>query len=191
MPVYFMRAGLSGPVKIGRADDVPARMYALQTGHYETLNVVRTVEGSAAEETSFHRQFKHRHIRGEWFHWDENMLLAEAKPLHDPVVSTVTENVCQNSDADIEVTTPVRKRDILCTTVDEAIAAAGGALELSKACNLHRTSVLFWRYRDRIPANHVVAVEEKTGIPRERLRPDLYREIAPSRRTTRKEAVHV
>ncbi|MBR0560071.1 transcriptional regulator [Neokomagataea anthophila] len=75
--------------------------------------------------------------------------------------------------------------------VDEAITAAGGALELSKACNLHRTSVLFWRYRDRIPANHVVAVEEKTGIPRERLRPDLYREITPSRRSTRKEAVHV
>ena len=66
--------------------------------------------------------------------------------------------------------------------VDQAIKAAGGAAELAKACNLSRTSVLFWRrLKKGIPSHHVLAVEEKTGIPREQLRPDLYRQTLPTR----------
>lgn len=71
--------------------------------------------------------------------------------------------------------------------VDEAIKAAGGALELSKACNLHRTSVLFWRRLKHIPVRHLSAVEAKTGIPREQLRPDLYRHSLPTRPKRAKE----
>lgn len=45
----------------------------------------------------------------------------------------------------------------------------------------HRThtSVLKWT---RVPARHVIALEEITGIPREELRPDLY----PPRRAVRR-----
>ncbi|WP_087635483.1 transcriptional regulator [Acetobacter ascendens] len=59
--------------------------------------------------------------------------------------------------------------------VERAIKAAGGASELSKKCGLHRTSVLFWRRLGHIPHRHVATAEAATGIPREELRPDLFK----------------
>ncbi|WP_144880434.1 transcriptional regulator [Gluconacetobacter diazotrophicus] len=60
--------------------------------------------------------------------------------------------------------------------VDQAIEAAGGAKALGEACNLSRTSVLFWRrLKGGIPPKHVPTVSRVTGIPREDLRPDLFR----------------
>lgn len=59
--------------------------------------------------------------------------------------------------------------------VDRAIKAAGGASELSKKCGLHRTSILFWRTLGHIPVKRLHDVEAATGIPREELRPDLFK----------------
>lgn len=56
--------------------------------------------------------------------------------------------------------------------IKHIITAAGGAVALSKALG-HRThsSVLKWKH---VPAQHILRIEEVTGIPREQLRPDLY-----------------
>ena len=53
-----------------------------------------------------------------------------------------------------------------------AIAGAGGVGELARRLGLAQPSVSRWR---RVPAERIVAVEAASGIPREFLRPDLYR----------------
>lgn len=57
--------------------------------------------------------------------------------------------------------------------LDEAIQAVGGVTELARRIGIAQPSVSNW---DRIPADRVVAVESATGVPRVRLRPDLYDE---------------
>ena len=55
--------------------------------------------------------------------------------------------------------------------IKEAAAKVGGVTKLSCRLGLSRAAVSNW---PRIPSDHVVAVERETGVPRERLRPDLY-----------------
>src|ERR1043165_8129450 len=54
-----------------------------------------------------------------------------------------------------------------------AMEAVGGVSELARRVGISQPSVSNW---DKVPAERVVAVEAATGIPRVRLRPDLYRE---------------
>src|SRR2546423_14623980 len=54
-----------------------------------------------------------------------------------------------------------------------AIQAVGGVSELARRVGISQPSVANW---DKVPAERVVAVEAATGVPRMRLRPDLYRE---------------
>jgi TorA maturation chaperone TorD len=62
--------------------------------------------------------------------------------------------------------------------LDEAIVAAGGVTELARRIGIAQPSVSNW---DRIPADRVVAVETATGVPRVRLRPDLYEDGGTAR----------
>jgi DNA-binding transcriptional regulator YdaS (Cro superfamily) len=54
---------------------------------------------------------------------------------------------------------------------EEAIRAAGGGAALGKALKLNRQAIYQW---SRVPPEHVHTVERLTGIPRHKLRPDLY-----------------
>ena len=58
------------------------------------------------------------------------------------------------------------------TGLQKAIAAAGSQAELARRLGLDRRTVNMWTL---IPARHIVAIELATGVPREELRPDLYR----------------
>jgi DNA-binding transcriptional regulator YdaS (Cro superfamily) len=53
----------------------------------------------------------------------------------------------------------------------EAIATAGGMRALARQIGISSQAITQW---DRVPGERVVAVENATGIPRARLRPDLY-----------------
>jgi TorA maturation chaperone TorD len=55
--------------------------------------------------------------------------------------------------------------------LEEAIRAAGGVGALARGLGISQPSVSNWQ---RIPAERVVAVETLTGVPRAKLRPDLY-----------------
>lgn len=77
MPVYFIRAGEDGPVKIGWAADVQGRMRELQTGNVATFVLLREFDGRKAEEAEFHRHYKALRIRGEWFEFCASMLTIE------------------------------------------------------------------------------------------------------------------
>ena len=54
-------------------------------------------------------------------------------------------------------------------------AKRGLMAKIAKDLGVTRSAVTKW---DRIPAEVVVEVERITGMPREQLRPDLYRAIA-------------
>lgn len=83
MSTYIVRAGAYGPVKIGRADDVPARIAALQTAHHEPLVLLRIVDTAFDCEDVFHSRFGKHRIRGEWFHFDDEMLTFIPTPPSD------------------------------------------------------------------------------------------------------------
>jgi DNA-binding transcriptional regulator YdaS (Cro superfamily) len=54
----------------------------------------------------------------------------------------------------------------------KAIKAVGTRYQLAKLLGLKPASIQGW---DRIPYERIVEVEKITGVPREELRPELYR----------------
>lgn len=59
--------------------------------------------------------------------------------------------------------------------LNSAIDAAGGVAQLARKLGIAQPSVSNW---NRVPAERVIAVEAATGIPRAKLRPDLFYEQA-------------
>jgi hypothetical protein len=91
MPVYMIRAGEHGPVKIGWTENVEFRLKALQTANHQYLRVIRLFEGGPAEERMLHRQFADQRLEREWFTFTQAMLgdvgLNETKPLPRPPIA--------------------------------------------------------------------------------------------------------
>jgi Bacterial toxin YdaS len=58
------------------------------------------------------------------------------------------------------------------TGVIKAIRAGGGQSALARALKINRQAIHRWT---RIPADRILEIERVTGVPREELRPDLYR----------------
>jgi DNA-binding transcriptional regulator YdaS (Cro superfamily) len=52
------------------------------------------------------------------------------------------------------------------------LSVRGNLTKLAAGLGITHSAVLQW---DRVPADRVVDVERITGVPREKLRPDLYR----------------
>lgn len=67
--VYFCRSEVGGPVKIGFATDVVARLSGLQTSHHSELILVNAIAGSHADEKALHERFKAYRLKGEWFRY--------------------------------------------------------------------------------------------------------------------------
>ncbi|MEN5278108.1 Cro/CI family transcriptional regulator [Brucella sp. TWI432] len=55
--------------------------------------------------------------------------------------------------------------------VKNVVEKAGGVLTLARALNIKHPSIYRWT---RIPPEHVLKIEEVTGIPCSELRPDIY-----------------
>ena len=80
--IYFLRAGCDGPVKIGYAKrSVEDRVAGFQTGHYETLVVIRKTPGSRLDEAKLHRYFANQRLRGEWFKFCEEMMTIDVSTI--------------------------------------------------------------------------------------------------------------
>ena len=59
-----------------------------------------------------------------------------------------------------------------------AIKIAGGIRPLARALGITHPAILAWT---SVPMRHVFKVEEITGIPRENLRPDIFRAPRPKK----------
>ena len=55
-----------------------------------------------------------------------------------------------------------------------AIKAAGGLHALARLVGIRAPALFSWR---RVPADRILQVEAVTGVPRETLRPELYRRL--------------
>lgn len=63
-------------------------------------------------------------------------------------------------------------------TIGKALEQGGGIVAVAKALGISDEAVRLWRVHGRVPAERVVDLERITGVPRESLRPDLYRRNA-------------
>ena len=59
-----------------------------------------------------------------------------------------------------------------CKGLQAAIKAAGGLSAFARLLGITPQSVIKW---DRVPRKRIVAIEQKTGVARELLAPELYR----------------
>lgn len=75
MPVYLIRAGECGPVKIGfTARPLWMRLAKMQTDNHERLSVLRLLQGGENVEVHLHARFVSFRIRGDWFRFSDVML---------------------------------------------------------------------------------------------------------------------
>ena len=59
-------------------------------------------------------------------------------------------------------------------SVDEILKRCGGVAAVASKLNIHHTSVMGWRRRKSVPVKRALEIERHFGIPRHRLRPDLW-----------------
>lgn len=65
------------------------------------------------------------------------------------------------------------------SALDEAIATAGSQKALADLVGVTRAAVSLWKLNgNRVPIERVASVSKATGIPREKLRPDIFGEAA-------------
>lgn len=152
MTVYLIRAGLTGPVKIGHANDVQRRLLNLQVAHYERLHLIRQWEGGAAEEAVLQLRFADLCIRGEWYAFSELML----------------------GDVGLVSSAPkAPKKPTRAATVgtDLIRSRRGLAVNIARLLGLNRSAISQWH---DIPAEYVPLITENTGILPHLLRPDIW-----------------
>jgi hypothetical protein len=92
--VYFVRAGVRGPIKIGHAKDPISRLRGLQTASPYPLTLLGTVRGGEPIEKKLHEHLAADRLLGEWFQPTEHvlalvngLLLAEAMRLKGAAVA--------------------------------------------------------------------------------------------------------
>jgi len=62
----------------------------------------------------------------------------------------------------------------LGSALAEAVRTAGSQSAFGRLVGKRQSTVREWLMAGRLPAEHVLAAEAATGIPKERLRPDIY-----------------
>lgn len=69
--MYFAIQSTGRKMKIGHSQNVKRRLSSLQCGSAAHLKILGYIEGDESTEKALHEMFKHRHDRGEWFHYDK------------------------------------------------------------------------------------------------------------------------
>ena len=77
--IYFIRAGISGNIKIGVSQEPESRCSQLQTATHEPLRIVGLARGSYADEQEIHSIFASDRLIGEWFAPSRHLLMFVAK----------------------------------------------------------------------------------------------------------------
>lgn len=65
--IYAIRAGHTGPVKIGITNSPAKRLATLQQANSDTLRGLACWRDFPFVEKQLHAEFQHARIRGEWF----------------------------------------------------------------------------------------------------------------------------
>lgn len=82
MPVYFAQPVGGGPIKIGHASVVHARIAQLEEHYCQPLALLATMPGGRAEEKEIHQRFHHlRFGQTEQFRPDTDLIAFIRRPL--------------------------------------------------------------------------------------------------------------
>jgi len=65
--IYFVQQGDDGPIKIGKAKGLAARVASLQCANPTPLRLLAHFSAAGAVETALHKHFRRYRVRGEWF----------------------------------------------------------------------------------------------------------------------------
>lgn len=195
MAVYFIRSGDNGPVKIGSTNNIRRRMQMLQTGSAYKLVLLRAFTGGKAEEKIIHARLSRFRISGEWFEASDEVLngetgLSPLDVLKKPSSKTSSHRNIWSPEAkkrfaeksaarwnNPEWADAERKRrkelgPRLSRLYHEREASR--LMDASQCCrNARNEKGASWcvDQADR----HFQILQEKFGIPREELRPDLFK----------------
>ena len=83
--VYFIGdSNSAGPIKIGVAANVEARLKSLQTGNPNPLLILGIIEGGHKVEQALHKKFEKFRHHGEWFNPTEEIITYIAENTADP-----------------------------------------------------------------------------------------------------------
>lgn len=88
MPVYFIKRGDNGPVKIGHSIEPYGRLKSLSMGGPETYRLVAWIDGDRDKERELHKKFSDARINGEWFKLNDelaNLIDQHPPPSEDQV----------------------------------------------------------------------------------------------------------
>ena len=195
MAVYFIRSGDDGPVKIGSTNNIRRRMQMLQTGSAYKLVLLRAFTGGEAEEKIIHARLSRFRISGEWFEASDEVLNGETglSPLDDPKKLSLKPSCRRN------IWSPEAKKRFAEKSATrwsnpewadaERKRRKEGGPRLSRLYHERQASYFMdasqrcRNARDEKGASwcvdqadsHFQILQEKFGIPREELRPDLFR----------------
>jgi hypothetical protein len=96
--------------------------------------------------------------------------LSQAKCIAERVAIAASEVAKHAKAAHSSTLKPTRKKD---AGLRAAIAKAGGLQKLGQLLGINYQAIQQWQ---RVPSERIVEIERVTGVRREALRPDLYRE---------------
>jgi hypothetical protein len=71
--VYFIQGEQTKRIKIGKADDVLARLKGLQCGSPDRLTVLKVIL-TESNDRAYHGQFKADKVYGEWFSLSDGLM---------------------------------------------------------------------------------------------------------------------
>lgn len=135
--IYFIQGEAGGPIKIGFATDVAARIRGLQTGHHQKLVCLVHVSGTMDDERLLHRDFAAHRTQGEWF--DD---CAEIRALIDSVRTDVTaEGVVAVPEKEKTASKPREKmsrlaHDLFKLMAEQSFGRAGLAKSIAEAAGV-------------------------------------------------------
>jgi len=88
--IYFVQAGINGPIKIGITNNINRRIKELEKEAPYELNILAEYPGGRKFEKRIHTMFQKFRIRGEWFRpeeellfWMENIIITPTKIFFD------------------------------------------------------------------------------------------------------------
>jgi Meiotically up-regulated gene 113 len=65
--IYFVREGLTGPIKIGFSGSTRQRVNSLRSASPNVLTCLAVMRGTRIDEYKLHQQFSDARVQGEWF----------------------------------------------------------------------------------------------------------------------------
>lgn len=144
MPVYLLQCGeKNGPVKIGWASSVSKRIALFQTGHHETLTLLRTWPGGRPEEASLHRYFADLKLAREWYRYTDEMMVVDIAHLPKVAKRDLVEQdfkrVANQEDG----------------TVSSIVDDLGGVSKAAQLIGVSRPTIYDWKATNRIPGNRL------------------------------------